>query len=491
MPSELLVSSAGGQTWAAIRERGASVELRVEDDDPAPSVGCVVKGRVVNVLPGIQSAFIDIGLDRNGFLHVADLAPEPGGPAPDGPTARPKPAGVPIQDRLRAGDSLLVQVTRDEIRSKGSRLTCQLSLPGRFVVHLPLATDRAVSRRIVDPAERERLESIVARLPGPNGFILRTAGRGAAESAFQEDARRLLRTWSAIREQATRASAPAVVHHDLPLQLRLLRDSPSEGFERVVVDEVGLLEEARRYLERLDPGLASRIELHEGPRTLRETYGLDREIDRVLRPRVWLRSGGYLVIEQTEALVSIDVNTGRFVGRHDFDETVLRTNLEAADEIARQLRLRDLGGIIVVDFIDMVREPHRKTVIERLDAALSRDRARTKIVGLSELGLLQLTRKRTRPGVGASITRSCPTCAGRGRVKTAAAVAAEALAEVRRLLPALRDRPLTVRVNPLAGRATSEALRNDPALGADTQPGAIRVEEDASLSPERFEVVLD
>ena len=514
MSTELLCSRFGGQCWAALREDGSVVELRVERDGQPPQVGRIVKARVTRVLPGLQSAFVDIGTDRDAFLHVADLllpGERPAGFAPhrlappDGDGADPaeeetpgpelvEPAITrhgPIQDRLRVGRELLVQIAREGFGSKGPRVTCFVSLPGRYVVYMPQVPHLGISRRITDLAERERLRAILAAVAGGHGgFIVRTAGAGAAAGALEADAARLVHAWREISRRAEAQPAPQVVHVDVGLMLRLLRDAPREGLSRVVVDGPEDRDRAFAYLRDVDPALASLVTHHPGPGPLWEAEGLDVEIERALRPRVWLRSGGTLVIEPTEALVSIDVNTGKYVGRGQLEDTVLRTNLEAADEIARQLRLRDLGGIIVVDFIDMESPDSRRRVLEAFEQALARDRARTKIVGLSELGLVQLTRKRTRRGIEALLTRPCPSCGGQGRVKSAGTLASEALAEARRVVSSVPARTVRVRAHPELARALLLSLQEGACSGGALASIDLRVEEDPSLAADQYHLLV-
>ena len=518
MSGELFVSRFAGRTWFALREDGRTVELRAEKEGDAPQVGRVVKARVTKVVPGLQSAFLDIGQGRDAFLHVADLilpeeeppeeaasevpedeADEEGEPEPDTEAeAEPEevlprrwgvPRGAPIQDRLVEGRELIVQIAREALGSKGPRVTCFASLAGRHLVYMPFVRHRGVSRRIQDPEERSRLREILERLPAaPGGFIARTAGRGVGEEALRADAALLVAAWREIQSRAAARSAPAVIHSEPPLFLRLLRDAPAEGLERIVVDGPDEWERAVEYLRAVDPQLASRVQIHPGPAPMFEAHGLDQEVDKALRPRVWLRSGGYVVIEPTEALVSIDVNTGKYLGRGKLEETVLRTNLEAAAEIARQLRLRDLGGIIVVDFIDMDRPESRRQVLEALEASLARDRSRTKVIGLSDLGLVQLTRKRTRRGIGASLTRPCPACLGTGRLKAPETVAAEALEEVRRLLAEMAPEEVRVRAHPEIARELRRILQED---GGGLETGSpVTVEEDPAAAPDRYDVVM-
>jgi len=513
---ELLVSRAGGRTCTALREDGVTVELRVEDERAALAVGHIVKARVSKILPGIQSAFLDVGQDRDAFLHATDLllpgeaAPPPllafGGASASEPDVgaegdaetlamrrsyREASAGPPIQDRLKEGRELVVQVVREAFGGKGPRVTCFIALPGRYLVHAPQASFRGVSRRIHDPKERQRLRDILAALPeSSGGFIVRTAGAGAEASAFQADARFLVETWTTIESKVGRSPAPSLLHADLDLFLRSLRDAPIVSLGRVVVDDERMHRAGRDYLHEIDPQLASRLQLHLGSESLFDAAGVSQDIEKALRPRVWLNSGGTIVIEQTEALVSIDVNTGKFVGARRPEETVLRTNLEAAEEIAHQLRLRDLGGIIVVDFIDMDRPEHRHLVIEALENALQRDRSRTKVVGLSELGLLQLTRKRTRLGIGAALTRECVSCSGTGRMKTLETVAYDALFEVRRVASSFTTGEVTVRTHPDVARALRLALQTAAPIVDASLVERLRVLDDPEARVDQFDVKL-
>jgi ribonuclease G len=322
------------------------------------------------------------------------------------------------------------------------------------------------------------------------GFIVRTAGEGADPAAFRADAVALSRLWQGIQSKAAAAASPSVVFSEPDLLIRMLRDAPGDGLDRVELDDPSDHERALQYLSQVAPVVATRVRLHAGLRSLFEAHGIDQDVERALRPKVWLPSGGSIVVQQTEALVSIDVNTGKFVGSRHPEQTVLRTNLEAAVEIARQIRLRDLGGIIVIDFIDMEDPESRRRVIDSLQNALRRDRARTKIVGLSELGLLQLTRKRTRTALEGSLTRPCPTCGGHGRVRRAAAVAREALEEVRRIRPDLEQQPLTLRVHPDVVPAVERALEAAERGGPWDLGGHILVEADPTLHPDHFDVIL-
>jgi ribonuclease G len=407
MSSELFLSRIDGRLWAALREERSTVEVRVEPPDDLPRAGRILKARVSNVLPGIQSAFLDIGTERGAYLHAGDLVL---------PTDPSFPS--PIQDRLKKGRELLVQVEREGRGSKGARVTCLLTIPGRFLVLLPWGTARAVSRRIRDREDRDRLQSILERLPSEeSGWIARTAAAGADAKRLEAEARRLIDQWRELRDGLDEISSPGLVLREPDLLQETLRDSPTVGLERILLDDPGDRERAIEYLLEIDPVAATKVGLYTEKASLFETYGISATIDRALRRRVWLKSGGYLVIEETEALVSIDVNTGKYLGKHDLEPTLLRTNIEAAREIPRQLRLRGLGGIVVVDLIDMSEPESREEVLSIFREGLARDPARTRVVGLSELGLLQLTRKWTRPGLAEQLTRICGTCRGRGRVR--------------------------------------------------------------------------
>jgi ribonuclease G len=398
MAREYLFSRHGGRLWAVLREDGVTVELRVEGGDDEARFGRIIKARITRVLPGMQSAFLDIGDEHNAILHARDVEGLEGA----------------IEQSLRSGDELTVQISREGHRSKGAKVTTFLAIPGRLVVLLPQVGSRAVSRRIREAEERTRLAAILRKLPADGmGLVARTAARGASGDDIAAEVKLLLHRWEEIRARVSTSSAPGVVQREPGLLEHLLQEASTSDVERLLFDDEGDWLRAKG----LAPSLVSRIDLRSAPPTLFDAMGLQEDVDRALRSRVWLKSGGYIVIEETEALVSIDVNTGKYLGGHDLEETALRTNLEAAGEIARQLRLRDLGGVIVVDFIDMATTESRERTMERLQQGLVEDPARTKIIGMSELDILQMTRKRARPAIGALLTVPCPGCGGRGRVK--------------------------------------------------------------------------
>lgn len=407
MSYELLFSRIDGRQWMARREDGSVVELRVEQDDDEVHSGCIVKGRVSNVLPGIQSAFLDIGGDRSVFLHANDL-----------PSSGEARSTVLIEERLREGNEVVVQVVREGRGGKRARVSCNLTIPGRMLVLVPGIARNAVSRRIPDYEERARIQSILEELPAEDcGWIARTAAVGADRERLGCEAARMLDAWRELRARREESSAPSVLLREPDLLTEILRDSSSESLDAIVLDDVDDRQRALDLLQSVDPLAASKIRLHTGEVGLFEAERVDAEVDKALRPRVWLKSGGYLVIEETEALVSIDVNTGKFLGKGDFEKTVLQTNLEAAREIARQLRLRGLGGIIVVDMIDMRGREDREEVLAVFEEELRKDPARTRVEGISGLGLLQFTRKLSRPGLAYQLTRRCRECKGRGRVR--------------------------------------------------------------------------
>ena len=408
MPGELLASRVGGRLWAAVREQGSTVELRIEPAGPGPGAGCIVKARIGEVVESLGAAFADVGAERAAFLPARDL---------------PRLAGAlgraPLRDRLRAGQDLLVQVEREGRGSKGPRVTARLTLAGRRLVLVSDLTRCTVSRRIDDPAERSRLRQALERLPRPDvGWIARAAAQGVEEPRIAADAARLLDLWRDVRSRGASAPAPSTVLPEPGLLEELLRDAPAGGFDRVVVDGDEDRRRAIAYLEAHDPAAVARVALHAGSPSLFRSTGVEGEIERALRPRVWLPSGGYLVIEETEALVSVDVNSGKHVERgEDGEATALATNLEAARELPRQLRLRGLGGLVVVDLIDLVRRESREKVLAAFRAALSADPARTRLAGPNEVGLLALTREAPRPGIAARLTRACEACRGTGRVR--------------------------------------------------------------------------
>jgi ribonuclease G len=422
MATVLFLSVNPFETRVALQENTRLVSYRAERHRASSVVGNLYKGRVTRVLPGMQAAFVDIGLHRNAFLYVR----EAGGILDDftdiflpddDELLQPDPSNSDISDLLRLGQEVLVQVVKDPIGTKGARLTTHVSLPGRFLVYLPNVRQLGVSRRITNPEERARLKEQVEAFDSPGGWIVRTAGEDQGRPELEADRDYLLQLWQRVQTASETARAPSLVHRELSPTLRAVRDMYTHAVSEVWIDDEESFQEVLDFLEHRDPVLVNRVNLYRQTTDLMSSFGIDRELEKALKPKVWLKSGGSLVINQTEALVTIDVNTGKFVGSQSLEETVFTLNLEAAVEIVRQLRLRDLGGIIVVDFIDMEDPAHRRQVYDAFAEELQRDPARTQLLPMSEIGLVQLTRKRTRPSLERTLSRECPYCQGSGRIK--------------------------------------------------------------------------
>jgi ribonuclease G len=444
---EILINVASAETRAALVEDGIVQELYVERRSRRGLVSNLYQGRVTRVLPGMQAAFIDIGLERTAFLHAADVASPPS----DETVVSLVPSGAAAVEDVRrllsAGDDILVQVIKDPIGTKGARLTTYITLPARFLVYLPRGDGIGVSARIEDEGERQRLKTAVAQLRGPEtdgGYILRTAAQAVSIESLREDMEYLRKLWRHVRVRATETPAGTLVHEDLPLPLRMLRDELSRGLVRVLVDSVAEHARMTAFATAFMPATAARIELHGGSRPIFDLHAVEEEIAKALERKVPLKSGGHLVIDQREAMTTIDVNTGGYVGHRNLEETTFRTNLEAAASIGRQLRLRNLGGIIIIDFIDMHDESHRRQVLAALEHSLAGDRAQTRVVSLSPLGLVEMTRKRTRESLEHLLCEPCRSCEGRGFVKTPETVCNEIFREILRHGPQSSGRELLI-----------------------------------------------
>jgi ribonuclease G len=489
----LCIDSVPGEVRVALIEDEHLVELQIERSGARGIAGDIYLGRVRNVLPGMQAAFLDLGLERDGFLYVED-AP---GPAtlPAGDEAAtpvvPPPVAPRIEERVREGQTLLVQVAKEPIAQKGARITAHVALPGRFLVFLPDVGHVGVSRRIEDPDERARLRDLVQgiadALHAPGGFIVRTAGAGLESDLFEADARALVDRWQAIRTLAASVAPPALLHAEAGAMARALRDLLSAEVRDIVVDDPDLASEVREFLRRTRPALVPTVTLHDGPRPLFEARGIGIQIDRALRPRVWLKSGGHIVINQTEALVAIDVNTGKYVGRAGLEETIVHTNLEAVEEIVRQIRLRDLGGILVIDFIDMQGEESRAAVAVALERALRHDRARSRVQPISPFGLVEITRQRTRPSLERLLCRPCPACGGAGQVRSIETMVLELARELRGARSPSGDHRLVVSAHPGTAPLLRAGLQS-AATESGWDPGPLRFEDDASLRPDQWSV---
>jgi len=444
---EILVNVAPRETRAAILENGVVQEVHIERTSRRGLVSNLYKGRVSRVLPGMQAAFVEIGLERTAFLHAADIAATASDDTLLGASAAGVPAVEDIRRLVNAGDEILVQVIKDPIGTKGARLTTFIALPSRYLVYMPRGQAIGVSARIEDEAERARLKTTLLQLVsngGEGGYIIRTAAQGASADHLRDDMNYLAKLWEHVRGAAAAAGAGSVVHEDLPLSLRVLRDELARGVSRVLVDAPRELERMREFAGAFMPEAVPVIELYAGPRPLFDLNGVEEEIAKALDRKVPLKSGGHLVIDQTEAMTTIDVNTGAYVGHRNLEETIFRTNLEAAVSIARQLRLRNLGGIIIIDFIDMRDEPHRRAVLTALERALAGDRAQTHIVSLSPLGLVEMTRKRTRESLEHLLCEACPSCEGRGFIRTPETVCNEIFREIVRQSRQFASRELLI-----------------------------------------------
>ena len=464
MPSEILLNVRPSETRVAFIENGTLIDLKIERKTSPTMVSSVHRGKVMRVLPGMQAAFVDIGLDRAAFLYVGDvrggmdteggdlfdiesgatsrvavgegsLATEGGStselhngePTKTGPENRPL-----IQELLTEGQSILVQVAKDPLGSKGARITTHISLPGRNVVFMPTVHHLGVSRRIEDPAERDRLRDIVVGIEPKGGVIVRTAGEGATEASLRADIEYLHRLWQEIQRNYEKKTKPGLVHAELDVELRALRDLLNEDVDKVITDDEESYKRVSAFISQFMPKFKNKVSLYKEDRPLFDQYEIDIEISRSIERKSWLKSGGYIVIDEAEALVVVDVNTGRYVGKKDFEDTILKTNLEAVREIAHQLRIRNCGGIIIIDFIDMERETHREKVLTALREELQRDRARTTVVSMSNLGLVEMTRKRIRPSLVKTLCEPCNYCDGRGYIKQKATVAHEIFRELER-----------------------------------------------------------
>ncbi len=411
MSEEILINVTPPETRVAVIENGVVQEIIVERTAKRGIVGNIYKGKVCRVLPGMQAAFVDAGLERAAFLHASDIHAENGDKSDQ------------ITDLVREGAEVIVQVVKDPLGTKGARLTTNISIPSRYMVFMPNVSNVGVSQKIEDESERSRLREVLTQYAEANqvnaGFIARTAAEGISEEALHKDMRFLTRLWVSIQERAAAVPAKEMIHEDLPLALRALRDLINPEVEKIRIDSRSTWEKAQLFAGKYIPDQRASIEYYPGERPIFDLYGVEDEIVKALERKVDLKSGGHLVIDQTEAMTTIDVNTGAFVGHRTLEETIFKTNLEAAQAICRQLRLRNLGGIIIIDFIDMTDDEHKRQVMRALERCLARDHAKTHISEVSSLGLVEMTRKRTRESLEHVLCESCPTCGGRGTLKTA------------------------------------------------------------------------
>ncbi len=469
---EILVNITPQETRVAILENGMVHEIYIERRRSKGLVGNVYKGRVARVLPGMEAAFVEIGLDRAAFIHVSDVA-----------QARQygNGGGLPhISQVLREGQDLLVQVIKDPLGTKGARLTTNITIPSRYLVFMPNSDNVGVSSRIESDEERERLRNMLLsqdERAADAGYIIRTAAEIAITESISSDVTYLNRVWEAVNRKAKDAASGAVVHKDLPLYLRVLRDMVDEDLEKIRVDSRETYSIMKEFAQTYVPEVADVVEHYPGERPIFDLHGVEDEIQKGLERKVHLKSGGHLVLDQTEAMTTIDVNTGAFVGSRNLEETIFKTNLEAAQAIARQLRLRNLGGIIILDFIDMVEDEHKRQVMRALEKALEKDHARTQVCEVSTLGLVEMTRKRTRESLEHVLCTVCPTCEGRGTVKSAETVCYEIFREILREARQFDAKELLV----LASQDVVDLL-------VDEESGSLAELEDFIAIPIKFQV---
>lgn len=488
MSEEILINVSPRETRVAIVENGGLQELLLERESRRGLVGNIYKGTVVRILPGMQAAFVDIGLDRAAFLHVTDMLFNEEYDKPERESTEES-----ILALLREGQSIVVQVVKDPIGSKGPRVTTRISLPSRYLVFMPDLDHTCVSARIENESERVRLKKEVEGLlplDHAGGFIVRTAAEGVDIEDIRSNCDFLIKQWEAIGIKSVSAVSGEKIHSDLPLEQRVLRDYSHHGTEKIRVDERVAFDTTSVFVEKFVPTLVQKIELYAGEKPLFDLYGIEEEIQKALERKVSLKCGGYLIFDQTEALTTIDVNTGAFVGHRNLEETIFKTNLEAAATIARQLRIRNLGGMIIIDFIDMDEEEHQRQVLKTLEKALAKDHAKSKISGVSALGLVEMTRKRTRESLAHVLCESCVMCAGRGEIKTVETVCYEIIRELLRAIRMYDPKVFLV----LASQAVVERLMDEESDTLEklerlaNKP--IKFQVESLYTQEQFDVVL-
>lgn len=527
MATEILINAGREETRVALLENGLVTELYIDRRKGRGIAGNVYKGRVVKVLPGMQAAFVDIGMEKAAFLYVADIyntveeyarlmeeeigeeaghaaiggeeeetPPEAAAEEEESADLAEKPERrryplLPIEEILQEGQEILVQVSKEPLGRKGARVTSYITLPGRYLVFMPTVDHVGVSRRISDEEERRRLRDLILRMRrAGTGYIVRTMSEGRSEEELRTDLDFLDNLWTTIQRKCDRLVAPSLLHSDLDLVFRTVRDLFTPDVARLVVDSPYEFKRVKDFVETYLPDLSAKVEIHDREEPLYDAYGVEIEISRALGRRVWLKSGGYIVIDQTEALTAIDVNTGRYVGKRNLEETILKTNLEAVREIAYQLRLRNIGGIIIIDFIDMEQEENRKRVHTALQESLARDKAKTTIFQISELGLVQMTRKRIRESLGRTLCEPCPYCEGKAYVKSAVTVCYELFREIRRKSLVMQEKKILVAVHPdVADLLYDEERQEVEELEREINKKII-VKADASLHREQHELAF-
>jgi len=498
MVSEILINATHEEIRVALLEGGQVIEFYVERKRDASLVGNIYKGKVVKILPGMQSAFIDIGLERAAFLYVADIrtdieeyAPfleeEEKGDSVEFVSHKGR-SDLSIEELLQPGQEIIVHVSKDPIGSKGARVTSYITLPGRYLVLMPNVEHVGISRRIADEQERMRLKAIAETIkPKGYGLIIRTASERCSEEELKKDLDFLILLWENIQRKKEKAAAPSLLYSDLDLVFRSVRDLLTHNVERLVIDSAEEYEKIKEFVKTYFPKLLDKIVFYEGPEPILDAFGVEIDISRALGRRVWLKSGGYIVIDQMEAMTVIDVNTGKFVGKDDLEDTILKTNLEAVKEIAYQIRLRNLGGIIVVDFIDMEKPENREKVFNAFVEAMKKDRAKNTILHISELGLIQMTRKRVRESLGRTLCEPCPYCEGKGFVKSPRTLCYEIFRDVGKLA-AHGSEKIIITAHP----SVAELLSDEERLGLEEIENRygikVIIKESNILHQEKYEI---
>ncbi|MBL7170769.1 MAG: Rne/Rng family ribonuclease [Candidatus Omnitrophica bacterium] len=503
MTREIIINMEEEETRAAVLVSGVLDEIFVERKDSRGIVGNIYKGRVDAVLPGMQAAFVNIGVEKNGFLYVGDVAEEAGtmeehmgetlvNPVvvgslveKGGPRRR-----VKIEEILKKDQEILVQVVKDPIGTKGPRLTTYISLAGRLMVLMPTVDHVGVSRRIDNAKERERLKSLIKNIKSPDvGLIVRTAGEGKDRSEFLQDIHYLTNLWTKTKKESERKKAPFCAYQELDLPYRVLRDAFNSDIKKIVVDSQAGFTDISRFLDIIRPDLKNRLTFFDNPTPIFDSFKIEKTIKKLLWKKAWLKSGGYLLIEEGDALISIDVNTGRFVGRGgSLEETVFKTNIEAAREIPRQLRLRDLGGLIIVDFIDMISQKNRRLVLNTLRSELSKDKAKTTTLKISELGLVEMTRQRTRQSLLKTLCSECPHCRGEGYIPSHFTVSMDALRKLKRVCLRTNERYLIIKANSSLAAYLAEKMRTKINILGKKYHKKINIGEDPYLGLEEIKV---
>jgi ribonuclease G len=501
MADEILINVTREEIRVGLLEGGQVVEFYVERKRDVSLVGNIYKGKVVKILPGMQSAFVDIALEEAAFLYVADIMTDLEDYAPfleEEEKQQPNPLelfsrrgrqDLPIEEIIQEGQEILVQVSKDPIGSKGARVTSYVTLPGRYLVLMPNVEHIGISRRILDEEERGRLRGILETMkPKGFGFIIRTASEGCTDEELRKDMEFLRLLWENIQGKRDRVVAPNLLYSDLDLAFRSVRDLMSHDVERLVIDSEDEADRVKEFVRSYFPKLLSKIELYADREPIFDAFGIELDISRALGRRVWLKSGGYIVIDQTEAMTVIDVNTGKFVGKEDLEDTILKTNLEAVKEIAYQIRLRNLGGIIIIDFIDMERIENREKVFNAFAEAMKRDRAKNTILHISELGLIQMTRKRVRESLGRTLCEACPYCEGKGFVKSPTTLCYEIFRKIAKIAQHGGEK-IIVTAHPTVAELLSDEERSGLEEIESKYGVKVIVKEDAKLHQENYEVI--